>query len=439
MNKTKPFSNVRFLCLLLALLLFLPVFSSCGKPKTGKAYMTLGNESLSENMYTLMLTRMRGQLYARGYSVDSPTFWDTVWSSAGATYADYFNYQVLAQCKTYLDAYYLFEETYKLKLEDAYLEEVDRQINDLIEADAQGSRNTMNQILSSYGVNLDILRAFYIIEKKVSALQNYLYYLISDTVKEEYFGEHYVCFKQIALAKFYYVCETDKLGNDIYYTDDSFSKICYDTENGHTRTDSNGNTFVDVNGDPIYYMEDDLTIAYDTVNGTRNMLDEDGDSEVDVVHYTEQEIEDIRREAEMLLKKAQDEPDAETFETLARTYSDNYSEADANNGAFLNTSTDYSYDLLNRIGSALAGMEPGQVTLIESDDGFHILRKYPLTEGAWNDESNANWFSGFTSEVTSQMFTTLTEKEFDKIVFSDKITVPSIRDVATNWLGLSSY
>ena len=59
-NRTAP----RLCCLVLCLILIGGMLASCA-PKLGTAYLTLGNETLTVNMYELMLTRMRGQLYAR--------------------------------------------------------------------------------------------------------------------------------------------------------------------------------------------------------------------------------------------------------------------------------------------------------------------------------------------------------------------------------------
>ncbi|MBQ3927954.1 MAG: hypothetical protein II710_04870, partial [Clostridia bacterium] len=254
--------GLRFTCLILSLLMLISLLAGCGS-NLGKTYMSLGSQSLTVNMYELYLSRMKGRLSAYSYPVDMIEFWQTVFDSTGTTYASYFESQIRTQCERTLAALYLFEDVYHLTLSAEAVQEVDSYIEDLMLADAEGSKSAFNAILAQYGVNVDILKEVYLIEAKIEALRSHLSTLIADTVRSEYYTNHYVCFKKIVVSSFKLVCETDENGDDIYYTDSTMSKISYDTENGRTRQDGNGNLYADKFGDTAYYLAEDIEDGVD--------------------------------------------------------------------------------------------------------------------------------------------------------------------------------
>ncbi len=426
--------------------MLISLLAGCGS-NLGKTYMSLGSQSLTVNMYELYLSRMKGRLSAYSYPVDMIEFWQTVFDSTGTTYASYFESQIRTQCERTLAALYLFEDVYHLTLSAEAVQEVDSYIEDLMLADAEGSKSAFNAILAQYGVNVDILKEVYLIEAKIEALRSHLSTLIADTVRSEYYTNHYVCFKKIVVSSFKLVCETDENGDDIYYTDSTMSKISYDTENGRIRQDGNGNLYADKFGDTAYYLAEDIEdgvdeprYAYRTIGAYRNNLDENGDSVGDYVNYTAAEMAERKKTAEAYLEKAKTLDDA-AFTDYAMEVSDKFSDSDSGNGAFLNLDVDYSATLLNSIRAALRGSSAGDTIFCETEEGYYVLRVLPLPADGWNAEDNKDWFSQFESEVVDEMYNTLTSKEIPNIQYDEKAAakLPSIKDVGTNWLGTMYY
>ena len=252
MNKKNALS-CRVLTCFLAIVLMLVMLASCAGAK-GKTLMSLESTSVSVNVYQLLLTRMKGSLARSfGSQVMTDSFWNTTISSDGTTYNDYFTAEVLENTKTYLVAMHLFEE-YGLELSDTAIAEVEKEMEGLLVGDGDGSKSQLNQILSAYGMNYNMLRDFYLMEKKVTLLQNYLYgtnaSLVASGVKNEFMQENYVCFRQIFLASYYYVMEVDAYGNDAYFSSDGKS-YAYDTANGVTMTDKSGKTIKDKFGKDV--------------------------------------------------------------------------------------------------------------------------------------------------------------------------------------------
>ena len=90
---------------------------------------------------------------------------------------------------------------------------------------------------------------------------------IAECVKENYFRENYVAFKQILISNSFPVFVTDKDGNTVYYTDSG--AIAYNTTGEGVRAEL-------VDGAFVYYNPDG-TVAYDTVNGKPSpVLDSNG-------------------------------------------------------------------------------------------------------------------------------------------------------------------
>ena len=123
---------------IIAVLLVALMLTSCfvGCAAKGKKLMTLEDQSISVNMFSLYLSRMKGNLassYSFGSSALSADFWDTVMDvSNGQTYNDYYTNMVLENAKTYLAALYLFEQR-GLELPDEYIDEIDAELDRLIE------------------------------------------------------------------------------------------------------------------------------------------------------------------------------------------------------------------------------------------------------------------------------------------------------------------
>ena len=433
MNMKRHFFS-RALSLVLVLLTVLLTFASC-TGGSGKSLMTLEGQSLSVNVYQLLLTRMKGALAKSfGTQVMTESFWNTTIESDGTTYNDYFTAEVLQNAKTYLVALYLFDE-YDLSLSDAAIAEVDEEMEGLVTGDGDGSKSQLNQILSAYGVNYNILREFYLAEAKVKVLQNYLYgtnaSLVASNVKNEFMRETYVCFRQIFLASYYYVMETDAYGNKAYFSSDKKSYL-YDTENGVTMQDKNGKTIVDKFGNDVYF-DADGKVLYDTKKGqTLYVTDEKGNYKTK--DYSKEELEEIKKNADLLASQVTD-GDFEDFEDLMAEYSqDEEGMEEYENGYFLEQNTTYSYTYLNEICSALSEMEIGETRLIESDYGYHLIMKYGCEDGAYDEEANKIWFTDFNSLLIEKLFLQETEKHMSKIkIDKELLATVDMKSVTVNY------
>lgn len=432
--------RINLLVLLLVCTLCLPLLAGCSG-KNGKTLLEIEGVKVSVNTYELLLSRMKGALArSQGIEIDKEGFWETVVDSDNTTYEQYLRDALLENAKTYAIGVYLHDQVYGLTLSREAIDAIDAELEELVEYDGDGSKAAFNQVLSEYGVNYDILRQTYIMEAKLDALKLHLYgsdaSKIADNVKEEYCQEHFVRFKQVFLASYYYVCETDENGDDIYYTKNSLGNqvICYDKENGKTKTDQNGNVLKDKDGYEIYFTEDGK-IAYDKENGTTAFVfDKDGQPVVG--DYTKEELAKIENEANTILGKI---PVGEyhAFEIFMEQRGDDQDAQTYENGYYLSSDpADHAaYPYLESIVGKLADMEVGEVALVESDYGYHVIMKYPMEKGAYADEDNEDWFEGFEEGLIEEMFMKLCKEHMDKVSVDQDVlaTVPAMKDIGKNY------
>lgn len=439
---------------LLVICILLPVaLVSCSSK--GKTLVSLDGYEISTNIYQLMLTQQKGSMaysiHSKYGDINSSKFWDTTIDlKTQATNEDYYNDLILTRAKNYLCALKLYDELKKEKsdfgMPDAYTENIDHAIDDLITYDGNGSKTALNAILADYGINVKMLREFLIMDAKANYVVEYLYGVdgdkIGDGVKDEYFEENYVSCKQILIQKYYYIYETDKDGNKIYY----------DTENNTIIYDKTKTPAVDENGKPVYdksgkqiYYNDDGSIAYDTVNGKPRILtDENGNEQYKM--YTESELAELKKKAEELVVKAQ-AVDENGFNVLRRENSDDYDAADKTNGAmYLATNVDYftvSSKLLDDMAKGLSKMAVGDVKMFESELSFNVVMKTELKSGAYDDENLKGYFKDeiygvydFITNIKYDLYSARLEKYADKIVVNQDVLTSlkfSISNVAPNY------
>jgi hypothetical protein len=425
------------LCLALALPLAL---TSCSE-KLGTPLLTLEDETLTENMFLLLLSRVKGNLATSGYSVSSDTLWDTVISSDGTLYDEYVIQSTLQEAKEYVAAAVMFDEL-GLTLSDSTLDEIDTEIQDMIDGRAGGSKSEFNSLLSAYGANVDILRALYIMEAKYSAVITSLYgsdgSKIADNVLQEYLDSNAVCFRQLLIRSFYYVYETDLNGDEIYYLSEEnngkVSNIAYDTEKGSPRLDEFGKTIVDANGDTVYYTSDGR-IAYDTESGVRAYVyDSNGNVQTQV--YSSEELAAHREAANEVLSQVQTSGVA-VFESLLEEYEVAGDEAYITDGSycFLYTTGDNGYDYLNDIADTLADMEVGEAAILDTEYGCHVILRYAMPSDAASNDDYSDWFSDLVSRVVEQLFSAKCAPYVERITVDSDVfaALPSMKEVAVNY------
>lgn len=391
--------------LTLAVLIFGLAALSCGS--SGKPAMTLGNQSISINMYEFFLSRQKGTLtttYYYGSQAKSDDFWRTIMSSDGKTYNEFWTSYITEAARVYLAALYLFEEVYKLELPDSVIKSVDEKMDELVEYDGDGSKAALNAILSNYGVNHKMLREIYLLEEKINYLQEYLYGAdlskVADNVKEEFYQANYCRFKQVFIANYYYIYETDADGTVIYIDPETKTPV-YDSKNGTRKFDGNGNAIKDENGSIIYYTEDGK-IAYEKEKG-EPMYTYDSNGKLMTKPYGADEMK-IRLEKAEDITEFTTPGDTAAFEEYITKYSDEDSDVTYPNGYYFPVSAQYSYDYINAIITALSGMETGEVRIVQSDYGYHVVMKYKLDAGAYSVSENDVWFEDFGSMVAQWLF-----------------------------------
>ncbi len=438
-------------------LLLFAVSCSGGK---GKTLMTLKKDGvtvkLSVNIYQLMLSRMKGSLSFYGYTAngltpDTDAFWSYQDKCNGTdlqTIDEYYRDCILDNCRTYLSALYLFEKE-GLSLSAADEEEIEKNMAEILHTDGDDSKTKLNAVLSAYGVNYDILKEVYTIEKKVAAVQKHLYgenaSSVGDVIKTEFLEENYVHFRQIFLASYSYVYETDKNGDVIYYYTEGVNKdhICYDQDNGVTGTDENGQTVKDQNGDTVYFVKDtdQKKIAYNPAAGEpAYVMTEDG-SDYKTAPKTEDELKALAARAEALYKDMKDATAAEFEIAIPKESDDTADKSEYSDGYYLKRKTDYTasgadYEYLSQIVTALEGMQDGEVTMVQSKFGYHIVMKYAHTEKAYEKEANETWFESFYEDLIESLFLAECQKLYTDISVNEKVlaTAPTMKEVKVNYL-----
>ncbi len=452
---------LRSIALLLVLALVGVGLLSCSN--RGKTLMYMEKDgvrvTISVNIYELMLSRMKGVLANGGFTQNGATpesdaFWNYISKFDGTneqTLDEYYRACIQDNCRTYLVALYLFE-TLDLQLSSADLEEIDKRMDELLRTDGEGSKTKLNSVLSAYGVNYDILKEAYTIEKKVSAVQTKLYgenaSLIGDDIKTEYMEENYVHFRQIFLPTYKYLCKTDENGDTIYYhsSGDKQGHIYYDTHNGVVGYNEDGSLITDTLGDTVYFLDDGnyKSIAYDSTNGAPEYLMD----EKDATQYKTEQITDEKE-----LKALEEKVNSLLASLTAGDYTgfEKAIEKEVNrsapsndleehpDGYYLDRKVDYSasgseYQYLTDIINKLDTMQDGEIALIPSSFGYHIVMKYPYTEKAYASETNTVWFENFNSALIEDMFLKECKKHYDSIHLDEAVLsdAPNMKEVEIN-------
>ena len=395
---------VRFTSILLCLCAVICLLSACSS--YGKSIMTLADKSISVNTYQLLLSRMRSNVETYYENAKGSYFWDTKIDLGGSTYGDYFEASVLEQASLYLIADYLFDRN-GLVLEEEREKKVDELMAKIVEL--KGSKSNLNAELKQFGANYDTLRALYILETKIDMLKDHLYgdkgEKISAGDKEKYLNENYVAFGQIFIPSYYYVEALDKNEDRIYYTDEKQTAIAYDKVNGATKLNEFGQVDKDSFKNPIYYAEDG-SIAYDKVNGVAGfVLDKDGNKVAD--KYDDAKKKELFATAEKYASEC--DGDIEKF----LEYCGKYDGGDGENkgeAMFLYTESGYyslfgeSSSYLDTIASELLKIGVGECAMVESAYGYHVVCRYEMVEGAYDDEKQKDVFLDFYDSLVAKLF-----------------------------------
>lgn len=428
----------RILSVVLCLTLMLGAVSLTACASKSPVLLELDGVEITANQYQFLLSRVKGSLFYAGYSVENDSFWDMIIDDQNNTYDDYFRNAVLDDARRYIAALTIFEEK-GLVLPQSYLDRIDENMEEYLR-DA-GSKSTLNSLLSSYGVNADMLREIYVMEAKYDYLQTVIYGADGDLLAAEtrldYLNQHAVCFKQVLIRAFDYVYETDSNGDEVYYlpseNNAKVNNIAYDKENGDVRIDEHGKIIVDKNGDDVYFLPNG-SIAYDKEAGVRAMTyDKNGNAQT--VKYSAEELAAHKAAAEELLATVE-KGDYAAFEALLEEYEIDEDDAFVTDGAycFLYTTGDNSYDYLNDIADALVKVEEGELQMVTSEYGYNVVMKYPIPSDAITNTDYEDWFSDLTDRIIAKLFHTMCKPYMEQVTVDPEVfaTLPSMKEIATN-------
>lgn len=402
--------------LLLALLLLL---SGCAAH--GKTLMKAGKTDISVNVFSLYLSRMKGNLAYNGMDVTSDTFWSSYTSIDNTTYAQYYTSQVLQGLREIAAALILYEkEGLSLSKEDK--EDIDAWIEQIVTDSGDGSENKVNSLLAAYGANLTTLRDAAEIEAKIAQLKLHLYgengSLISSTAKEEFYQATYYRGYQMLIANYYYEHDVDTDGETIYYVKDkdgyASAKIAYDTEKG-TETEE-----TDINGDTVYRGEDGR-IAYDAENGVPNYHYSDEEKKEPIkVNYTKEKMDKRLLAANEIAKNCKG--DTAAFLQCIEDWSDNsdFTDQYAPNGMYFCTAASYG-EVFRDFATELADLKEGDIVLLTTDEGYYLLQRAPLDSAAWQEEANETWFSTFTELIMEYMLQQRTAEYLTEVTVDEAL------------------
>ena len=437
--------TVKITLVVLVLCLIVSALASC--TTQGEAVMTIADKGMSVNTYQLLLSRMKGTLYSYGYDVTSEKFWRTIISTDGTTYDDYFTASVQEQASRYVIADYLFDRN-GLILTDDRIELVDTVMAAYVKQ--AGSKSELNSNLAKFGANYDILRDLLILETKIDMLKDYLYgnegELLDEDVKEKYLNDNYVAFGQIFLATYSYINELDEFENQVYYTDEKYTAIAYDTVNGVTKNNVYGKVVVDEFENPVYYTADG-EIAYDTEKGVigyeverdddkKIKRDDQGNVIKKIKKMTAAEIEEVAGKASAYLEACNG--DIDLFIEHAEIYGEGEGDGET---MYLYSEENYygsidsSLAYLDKISEGIKKVQLGDCFIVQSEYGFHIVCKYAMEKGAYDDEKHEDTFSDFYFNLIAGIFDEECKQYESAIVITDAMaSAPTMADVEVNTL-----
>jgi len=204
-SKKLKLKLVHAACLILTVCMLLV---SCG----GATAMTLDDTSISANIYYYWLSQYKGYfLESFSGASDTAGFWKSEIAD-GVVMEDYLRDIADTNIKKNLAGLWLYDKL-GLSVSDSQIDSVDADLADLV--DSYGSKAMLNQELANYHINYNILRDIYVMQEKLSALEDYFIgengvMLPSDEQLDSYYRDHYTRIKYISLNLFH--SETDSSG-----------------------------------------------------------------------------------------------------------------------------------------------------------------------------------------------------------------------------------
>ena len=436
--KTRIFKYFRaFVCLALALVICVAAlgFSSCAQT-VADPVMQHGDNAISLELYNFLLSRMKGTLARQGHDVSAISeFWGEMHGDSGLTNEQYYNKAVVETCKKYLAALAIFDEQ-GMTLSETTLAAIEEEISFYIAYDGDGDEAKFDAILAKYGTNTAGLRQMYEIEAKYNAVITSLYGAggsqISGNVKDEYYKENYYRFKQILIANYYYEYVTDENGDLIYFNPED-GKPIYD-ENGEYHYDENDNRVLDDYGVAIKYDEDG-NILYDKEKGKPTPTKDDKGYVIEHF-YTNDEMAERVAKIEGIIASANG-GNYSAFEKEMPNWVVYIGAGEyCPEGYYLSDIESSSYDEnMLKILAELKDMTEGEVRAVEGENGYHVIMKYKLDAGKYENSEYSEWFLNFNDSLVNKLFKERCAKYYDGITVNEDVLdrATSIKSIGINF------
>lgn len=329
-----------------------------------------GNYTLTEGMYRYWMISWK-DYYIQYYSdvEDTPEYWNAM-ATEELTNEEYLTANIQTRILYYYVAQPLFDELGLKK--NLYKDSVKEDLDAMIAM--YDSKADCNKALDEkYGIKLSELERVYTFEKRYQAVFDYLYgssgvERATSAEIDAYYQNYYSRVKYVLFLK-----------NQKYRVD----------EDGKRVTDSKG-----------YYILDDLT-----------------DEEKAEVKALAEKVRD-ELSAGVTYEKYSDPMDYYVNEYMEQYYEDVLSTYP--NGFYI-TADEYALHTVTVTEAALA-MEIGEISLVENEDCYFVIKKYDLIDGAYNSATDSAQFTNLESYAGSEKFVKYFSKLTEDITFSGEIT-----------------
>ncbi len=359
----------KFLSLALSAVVLVGGLTSCAKESP--AALTYGETVVTEAMYTYYVSTYKGR-YIQTFSdiSDTEEFWNSdIGGKTGEEMIEELIYQNVIQNLVAAEEY----RKAGLKLSSSEESDIDTYIDSMIEELAGGSRQTLNGNLAEFGVNLDMLREMFRMERRAYLYREYLYgeggpEAIDDGDRDEYFKNNFVRFRQIFI-------------NNI----NAYEK------------DKDGYPIQDENGNPKI----------------RDLTDEEKAA-------ADKKISDVRSALEA----------GEDFEKLQ----EKYCAKEDRREYYFSPATSTSY--LTSVVSAAFELKEGEWTYVEAaaEKGAFFIQRIPLADKAYKDEKLTDFFSTFEEDLMTELYDAKLEGLAGDIVKNEKfLDSVSVKDAPANY------
>ena len=228
----------------------------------------------------------------------------------------------------------------KLELNSSVEENIDYYISDYIAEYANGNKNQFNAALSEYGINASMLKDIYLRDEKTAAVFDAMYGNSGTTPVTDAERTAYLEENYVRIRHIY-------VNNKYVYATDADGYVLY-TEDGLKQTKAMEGEELAAKNALIAAIDESLSAGDD-------------------------------------------------FEAVYNAFSEDKYYA---NGYYLTRTTDF----VSEVVASAFDLKTGEYIKIESDVGTHYIKKLPLDEAPWTDDTNADFFTDYDTVVAEHLF-----------------------------------